>query len=73
MTQKSRQMIGWVVLDKHNVPSKIFTLKNNYFGDITNDSVLADNMKEYLISVDRDWCGLAPHRVTEIFIDENSV
>lgn len=63
---ESRKLFGWVILDKDGVSANFVPVQYHFYGTILN-SKKPD--KEYLDRLDRDWAGLAPHSIKELFVD----
>ena len=67
-SQLNKKLIGWVILDKHDVVHNFYSKTKHFYGSIEEDTAPT---QEYLNLVDRDWAGLAPHTVKEIYHDTN--
>ena len=58
------KLIGWLIIDNVDVPFKFVPKTQHFFGGIIEND--APN-KEYVDILSRDWAGLAPFTVKEIY------
>lgn len=60
----TKSIVGWVILDRDGIPFKFEPKMKPFFGTIIENDVPS---QEYIQHLERDWSGLAPFTVKEIF------
>jgi len=65
--ENEKEFFGWCVLDKYGVSRHVIPTRRHFFGCI--DIKLAiDDPDEVLREFDRDYAGLAPHKLFKLYI-----
>jgi len=57
-------LVGWVILDRDGIPYTFVPKSKSFYGQIIENDVPS---QEYIQHLERDWSGLAPFTVKEIF------
>lgn len=61
--------IGWFILDKDGISHHFIPKQTYFFGAVINKDEFTD-FDETIKRVDRDWAGLAPHKIVRAYCDE---
>jgi len=65
--ENGKEFFGWCVLDKYGVSRHVIPARRHFFGCIDIKEAI-DEPDEVLKGFDRDYAGLAPHKICKLYI-----
>jgi hypothetical protein len=65
--ENEKEFFGWCVLDKYGVSRHVIPARRHFFGCIDIKEAI-DDPDEVLKEFDRDYAGLAPHKICKLYI-----
>jgi len=63
----AKEFFGWCVLDKYGVSRHVIPARQHFFGCINTRDTLEES-PQVLEEFDRDYAGLAPHKICKLYI-----